>query len=152
MKKLLTIFTFATLLLFASCEKADNTDPGFTITSGIEYMVDVNGGDIYVTYTGANTVATTIKSGQEAINSIKNPTAGVVVVNFRANATGAIRNAIVELRANDDIATLVFLQAGSNNGGGNTGGNADVTFAALQHDAHATGLLHGVMQHLYILF
>ena len=30
--------------------------------------------------------------------------------------------------------------------------HADVTFAALQHDAHGTGLLHGVIQHLYILF
>ena len=152
MKQLFTLFTLATMLLFASCEKANNSSPRFTITSGIEYMVDVNGGDIYVTYTGANAVSTTIKSGPEAINSIKNPTVGVVVVNFRANATGAIRNSVVEVRANDDIATLVFLQAGSNNGGGNNGGNADVTFAAQSMDGYYYGEKYGQGTDRYAFF
>ena len=145
--------TIALMAIFVACESPnEGGKDGFAITSGLEYKVDMNGGDVYVIYTGAETVTTSIKSGQEAINSIKTPAAGVVVINFKANTTGAIRTAIVEVRAESDFATLVFLQAGSNNGGNTGTEDIDVRFAAQCMDGYYYGEKYGEGADRYAFF
>ena len=136
---------------FVACDKIDDTKESLTIVSGTEYKVEVGGGDVYVTYTGADKVTTKIVSGKEAINSVITPVGGLVVVNFKVNGTGAARSAVVELSAGEEFATLVFLQAGSN-GGGNIGGNADVTFDALSMDGYYYGEKYGEGSDRYAFF
>ena len=137
--------------MFVACDKTNDTKESLTILSGTEYKVEVGGGDVYVTYTGADKVTTKIVSGKEAINSVTTPVGGLVVVNFKVNGTGAARSAVVELSAGEEYATLVFLQAGSN-GGGNTGGNADVTFDALSMDGYYYGEKYGEGSDRYAFF
>ncbi len=153
MRRVFAIMTIALVAMFVSCEP-NNEAPkkGLVVTTGTEYKVDMTGGDVYVTYTGAEAVTATIKSGQEAISSIKTPAAGIVVVNFRANTTGAIRSAVVEVCADEKAVSLVFLQAGSNSGGGNTGGNADVTFTAQSMDGYYYGEKYGAGADRYAFF
>ena len=136
---------------FVACDKTNDTKESLTIVSGTEYKVEVGGGDVYVTYTGADKVTTKIVSGKEAINSVTTPVGGLVVVNFKVNGTGAARSAVVELSAGEEFATLVFLQAGSN-GGGNIGGNADVTFDALSMDGYYYGEKYGEGSDRYAFF
>ena len=136
---------------FVACDKTNDTKESLTIVSGTEYKVEVGGGDVYVTYTGAGKVTTKIVSGKEAINSVTTPVGGLVVVNFKVNGTGAARSAVVELSAGEEFATLVFLQAGSN-GGGNIGGNADVTFDALSMDGYYYGEKYGEGSDRYAFF
>ena len=137
--------------MFVACDKTNDTKESLTILSGTEYKVEVGGGDVYVTYTGADKVTTKIVSGKEAINSVTTPVGGLVVVNFKVNGTGAARSAVVELSAGEEFATLVFLQAGSN-GGGNIGGNADVTFDALSMDGYYYGEKYGEGSDRYAFF
>ena len=153
MKRLLSLIMVAATAMFVACNST-NDDPkeGFTIVSGIEYKVAVEGGDVYVTYTGADAVSTTIISGKEAIKSVTTPAVGLVVVNFKANGTGVVRSAIVEVRAGEARATLVFLQAGTNNGGGNVGENSDVTFSADSMDGYYYGETYGEGSDRYAFF
>ena len=137
--------------MFVACDKTNDTKESLTIVSGTEYKVEVGGGDVYVTYTGADKVTTKIVSGKEAINSVTTPVGGLVVVNFKVNGTGAARSAVVELSAGEEFATLVFLQAGSN-GGGNIGGNADVTFGADSMDGYYYGEKYGEGSDRYAFF
>lgn len=137
--------------MFVACDKTNDTKESLTILSGTEYKVEVGGGDVYVTYTGADTVTTKIVSGKEAINSVTTPVGGLVVVNFKVNGTGAARSAVVELSAGEEFATLVFLQAGSN-GGGNIGGNADVVFGADSMDGYYYGEKYGEGSDRYAFF
>ncbi|MBO7314026.1 MAG: hypothetical protein J6U48_07350 [Alistipes sp.] len=151
MKRLLSIIMLMATTMFVACDKTNDTKESLTILSGTEYKVEVGGGDVYVTYTGADKVTTKIVSGKEAINSVTTPVGGLVVVNFKVNGTGAARSAVVELSAGEEYATLVFLQAGSN-GGGNTGGNADVTFDALSMDGYYYGEKYGEGSDRYAFF
>ena len=137
--------------MFVACDKTNDTKESLTILSGTEYKVEVGGGDVYVTYTGADMVTTKIVSGKEAINSVTTPVGGLVVVNFKVNGTGAARSAVVELSAGEEFATLVFLQAGSS-GGGNIGGNADVTFGADSMDGYYYGEKYGEGSDRYAFF
>lgn len=136
---------------FVACDKTNDTKEGLTIISGTEYKVDVNGGDVYVTYSGADAVTTTIISGHGAIKSVTTPAVGLVVVNFKSNSTGAARTAVVEVRAGEVFATLVFLQAGGS-GGGNTGENADVVFNASSMDGYYYGETYGEGSDRYAFF
>ena len=108
MKNLFSLIILAATAMFVACEPATQ-EQGLTITSGKEYKVTANGGDVYITYVGADAVATTIIEGQEAIASIKTPTSGVIVVNFHANTSGSPRSAVVEVSAgNGDFTTLLL--------------------------------------------
>lgn len=140
----------ATMTLFVACESHDEIE-NFSITSGKEYIVESNGGDVYVTYTGADSVTTTIIEGKEAISSIKTPAAGIIVVKFTANTTTGIRNAVVEVSAfNGDYTTLlIFRQKASNT---NIGDNADVTFTAEAMDGYYYGENYGEGADRYAFF
>jgi hypothetical protein len=123
------------MALFAACETANEEGKGLVITSGTEYIVEANGGDVYVTYTGVSGVNATVIEGQECINSIKTPAAGIVIINVKANTTNAARTAVVDIQSTDgDFNKLIVLrQKGS---GTNVGGNADVTFNAACMDGY----------------
>ena len=150
MKRLLSIIMLMATTMFVACDQTDDTKDGFTVLSGIEYKVESNGGDVYVTYSGASEIVPTIKSGREIINHIKTPAAGVVVVNFKANTLKEQRSAVVELRTGEHCATLVFLQAAA--GGSNVGANADVTFEALSMDGYYYGEKYGEGSDRYAFF
>ena len=124
MKQIFSIIMLAAATLFAACEPT--ADEGMVITSGKEYIVEANGGDVYVTYTGVSGVNTTVIEGQEFISSVKTPAVGIVVINVKANTTEAARTAIVDIKSTDgDFNQLIILrQKGSNI---NTGGNAMLT-------------------------
>lgn len=140
MKQIFSILALALVTLFVACEP-HNEDKGLVITSGKQYDVDANGGDVYVTYTGFDAVTTTILEGKEAIASIKTPASGIIVVNFMVNTTGNARSSVVEVTAgNGDFTTLiVFRQAA----GSNIGGNTDVTFRADCLDGYYYGENYG---------
>ncbi len=150
MKKFLSLIMLAATAMFVACEPA--TEQGLIITSGKQYKVDANGGDVYVTYTGVDSATATISEDTNgAITSIKNPAPGIIVINFSTNTTGSVRNAVVEVSArNGDFTTLLlFNQAASNS---NIGGNADVTFAALSMDGYYYGEKYGKGTDRYAFF
>ena len=151
MKQLFTILALAMVACFAACETNKETGDGFVITSGTSYTVEANGGDVYVTYTADDVVTTSVVSGNEIINSIKNPTNGVIIVNFKANTTSASRSAVVEIRCLSNFNTLVFTQAAGNNGG-NVGGKADVEFKAQSMDGYYYGEKYGEGADRYAFF
>lgn len=150
MKNIFSLFILAAMAMFVACEKP-NDIANFKITSGKEYIVESNGGDVYVTYTGTDTVTTTILEGQESISSIKTPAAGIIVVKFTANTTSSVRNAVVEVSAFDgDYTTLlIFRQKAANS---NIGGNADVTFTASYMDGYYYGEKYGEGADRYAFF
>ena len=139
----------AAATLFAACEPT--ADEGMVITSGKEYIVEANGGDVYVTYTGVSGVNATVIEGQEFISSVKTPAVGIVVINVKANTTEAARTAIVDIKSTDgDFNQLIILrQKGSNT---NTGGNADVNFTALCMDGYYYGETYGEGSDRYAFF
>ena len=139
----------AAATLFAACEPT--ADEGMVITSGKEYIVEANGGDVYVTYTGVSGVNTTVIEGQEFISSVKTPAVGIVVINVKANTTEAARTAIVDIKSTDgDFNQLIILrQKGSDT---NTGGNADVNFTALCMDGYYYGETYGEGSDRYAFF
>ena len=149
MKKFLSLIMLVATAMFVACEPT--TEEGLIITSGKEYKIDSNGGDVYVTYTGADTVATSIVEGENAIASITTPATGIIVVKFNPNTTGAARSAVVEVSArNGDFSVLLlFLQAATNT---NTGGNADVTFNAQCMDGYYYGEKYGTGADRYAFF
>ena len=149
MKKFLSLIMLVATAMFVACEPT--TEEGLIITSGREYKIDSNGGDVYVTYTGADTVATSIVEGENAIASITTPATGIIVVKFNPNTTGAARSAVVEVSArNGDFSVLLlFLQAATNT---NTGGNADVTFNAQCMDGYYYGEKYGTGADRYAFF
>ena len=149
MKKFLSLIMLVATAMFVACEPT--TEQGLIITSGKEYKIDSNGGDVYVTYTGADTVATSIVEGENAIASITTPATGIIVVKFNPNTTGAARSAVVEVSArNGDFSVLLlFLQAATNT---NTGGNADVTFNAQCMDGYYYGEKYGTGADRYAFF
>ena len=150
MKNLFTIATIAMMALFVACEPMGQGGKGLVITSGTEYTVEANGGDVYVTYTGVSGVNVTIIEGQECINSIKTPATGIVVVNIKANATGAERTAVVDIVSTDgDFNRLVVIRQ---KGGANIGGNADVTFSAECMDGYYYGEKYGEGADRYAFF
>lgn len=151
MKQLFTILALAMVACFAACETNKETGDGFVITSGTSYTVEANGGDVYVTYTAADVVTTSVVGGNEIINSIKNPANGVIIVNFKANTTSASRTAVVEIRCLSNLSTLVFTQAAGNNGG-NIGGKADVEFKAQSMDGYYYGEKYGEGADRYAFF
>ena len=149
MKKFLSLIMLLATAAFVACEPA--ADEGLVITSGRQYKVDANGGDVYVTYMGADAVTTTIIEGGEAISGIKTPTAGIIVVSFKANTANSVRNAVIEVSAgNGDFTTLIsFLQAANNS---NIGNDADVTFTAMQMDGYYYGEKYGAGADRYAFF
>ena len=149
MKKFLSLIMLLATAAFVACEPA--ADEGLVITSGRSYKVEANGGDVYVTYMGADAVTTTIIEGGEAISGIKTPTAGIIVVSFKANTANSVRNAVVEVSAgNGDFTTLIsFLQAANNS---NIGNDADVTFTAMQMDGYYYGEKYGAGADRYAFF
>ena len=149
MKKFLSLIMLLATAAFVACEPA--TEEGLIITSGRQYKVEANGGDVYVTYMGADAVTTTIIEGGEAISGIKTPTAGIIVVSFKANTANSVRNAVVEVSAgNGDFTTLIsFLQAANNQ---NIGNDADVTFTAMQMDGYYYGEKYGAGADRYAFF
>ena len=149
MKKFLSLIMLIATAAFVACEPA--ADEGLVITSGRQYKVEANGGDVYVTYMGADAVTTTIIEGGEAISGIKIPTAGIIVVSFKANTANSVRNAVVEVSAgNGDFTTLIsFLQAANNS---NIGNDADVTFTAMQMDGYYYGEKYGAGADRYAFF
>ena len=149
MKKFLSLIMLLATAAFVACEPA--TEEGLIITSGRQYKVEANGGDVYVTYMGADAVTTTIIEGGEAISGIKIPTAGIIVVSFKANTANSVRNAVVEVSAgNGDFTTLIsFLQAANNS---NIGNDADVTFTAMQMDGYYYGEKYGAGADRYAFF
>ena len=149
MKKFLSLIMLIATAAFVACEPA--ADEGLVITSGRQYKVEANGGDVYVTYMGADAVTTTIIEGGEAISGIKTPTAGIIVVSFKANTANSVRNAVVEVSAgNGDFTTLIsFLQAANNQ---NIGNDADVTFTAMQMDGYYYGEKYGAGADRYAFF
>ena len=149
MKKFLSLIMLLATAAFVACEPA--ADEGLVITSGRSYKVEANGGDVYVTYMGADAVTTTIIEGGEAISGIKTPTAGIIVVSFKANTANSVRNAVVEVSAgNCDFTTLIsFLQAANNS---NIGNDADVTFTAMQMDGYYYGEKYGAGADRYAFF
>ena len=151
MKQLFTILALAMVACFAACETNKETGDGFVITSGTSYTVEANGGDVYVTYTADDVVTTSVVSGNEIINSIKNPANGVIIVNFKANTTSASRTAVVEIHCLSNFNTLVFTQAAGNNGG-NVGGKADVEFKAQSMDGYYYGEKYGEGAARYAFF
>jgi hypothetical protein len=151
MKQLFTILALAMVACFAACETNKETGDGFVITSGTSYTVEANGGDVYVTYTADDVVTTSVVSGNEIINSIKNPANGVIIVNFKANTSSASRTAVVEIRCLSNLSTLVFTQAAGNNGG-NVGGKADVEFKAQSMDGYYYGEKYGEGADRYAFF
>jgi hypothetical protein len=151
MKQLFTILALAMVACFAACETNKETGDGFVITSGTSYTVEANGGDVYVTYTADDVVTTSVVSGNEIINSIKNPANGVIIVNFQANTTSASRTAVVEIRCLSNLSTLVFTQAAGNNGG-NVGDKADVEFKAQSMDGYYYGEKYGEGADRYAFF
>lgn len=150
MKNLFTIATIAMMALFVACEPMGQGGKGLVITSGTEYTVEANGGDVYITYTGVSGVNVTIIEGQECIKSIKTPATGIVVVNIKANATGAERTAVVDIVSTDgDFNRLVIIRQ---KGGANVGGNADVTFGAECMDGYYYGEKYGKGADRYAFF
>ena len=149
MKKFLSLIMLLATAAFVACEPT--ADEGLVITSGRSYKVEANGGDVYVTYMGADAVTTTIIEGGEAISGIKTPTAGIIVVSFKANTANSVRNAVVEVSAgNGDFTTLIsFLQAANNQ---NIGNDADVTFTAMQMDGYYYGEKYGAGADRYAFF
>ena len=130
----------AAMVLFVACDKQDDASKGFNITSGTKYSVEASGGDVYITYEGAEQVTAKAISGEEAVKSIITPTKGVVVVSFKVNNTNIERVAVVEVRAGEEYATLVFTQSASNS---SVGGGEDVTFNALSLDGYYYGEKYG---------
>ena len=149
MKRVLSLIMLVATAMFVACEPA--TEQGLIITSGKQYMVEANGGDVYVTYMGAEAVTTAIEEGHEAIASIKTPAPGIIVVSFKANSSSSSRSAVVEVSAgNGDFSTLLlFLQAGNNS---NIGNDADVTFAAMSMDGYYYGEKYGAGADRYAFF
>lgn len=149
MKKFLSLIMLLATATFVACEPA--ADEGLIITSGRSYKVEANGGDVYVTYMGADAVTTTIIEGGEAISAIKTPTKGIIVVSFKANTANSVRNAVVEVSAgNGDFTTLIsFLQAANNS---NIGNDADVTFMAQSMDGYYYGETYGAGADRYAFF
>ena len=149
MKKFLSLIMLLATAAFVACEPT--ADEGLVITSGRSYKVEANGGDVYVTYMGADAVTTTIIEGGEAISGIKTPTAGIIVVSFKANTANSVRNAVIEVSAgNGDFTTLIsFLQAANNS---NIGNDADVTFTAMQMDGYYYGEKYGAGADRYAFF
>lgn len=151
MKQLFTILALAMVACFAACETNKEKGDGFVITSGTSYAVEANGGDVYVTYTADDVITTSVVSGNEIINSIKNPANCVIIVNFKTNTTSASRTAVVEIRCLSNLSTLVFTQAAGNNGG-NVGGKADVEFKAQSMDGYYYGEKYGEGADRYAFF
>ena len=151
MKNIFSIAAIAMMALFAACETANEEGKGLVITSGTEYIVEANGGDVYVTYTGVSGVNATVIEGQEYISSIKTPATGIVVINVKANTTDASRTAVVDIQSTDgDFNKLIVLrQKGS---GTNIGGNADVTFSAACMDGYYYGEKYGEGADRYAFF
>lgn len=152
MRRLFAVLATAIVAIFVACEtESPKNSQGFNITSGTQYEVEAQGGNIYVTYEGANEVTTTILSGDEAIKNIITPTKGVIVVTFNINNTGAVRTAVVEVRANEEKSTLVFLQAAGTNGGGDDN-TEEIKFTALCLDGYYYGQKYGEGSDRYAFF
>jgi hypothetical protein len=151
MKNIFSIAAIAMMALFAACETANEEGKGLVITSGTEYILEANGGDVYVTYTGVSGVNATVIDGQECISSSKTPATGIVVINVKANTTNAARTAVVDIQSTDgDFNKLIVLrQKGS---GTNVGGNADVTFSAACMDGYYYGEKYGDGADRYAFF
>ena len=151
MKNIFSIAVIAMMALFAACENANEEGKGLVITSGAEYIVEANGGDVYVTYTGVSGVNATVIEGQECISSIKTPATGIVIINVKVNTTDASRTAVVDIQSTDgDFNKLIVLrQKGS---GTNIGGNADVTFSAACMDGYYYGEKYGEGADRYAFF
>ncbi|MBO7306592.1 MAG: hypothetical protein J6U59_01035 [Alistipes sp.] len=149
MKQIFSFIMLAAVAMFAACEPT--ADEGMVITSGKEYIVESNGGDVYVTYTGVSGVNATVIEGQEFISSVKTPAVGIVVINVKANTTEAARTAIVDIKSTDgDFNQLIILrQKGSNS---NIGGNADHTFTAMSMDGYYYGETYGEGTDRYAFF
>jgi hypothetical protein len=148
MKQIFSTLILATITLFVACESHDEVT-GLNIISGTEYIVEANGGDVYVTYTGASQVNTTILNGYEIITSIKTPTTGVIVVNFKVNPSNEVRTALIEVSTGETKSTLVFRQKAGNT---NIGSNADVTFNAESMDGYYYGEKYGEGSNRYAFF
>ncbi len=151
MKRVLSFAAIALITLFVSCEQEATTTETFNITSGLEYSVEANGGDLYVTYEGAEEITTTIQSGEEAIKNILTPAKGVIVVSFYPNTTKATRIAIIEVRSAEKYATLIFSQAAGSDNGNHEDGE-QVTFKALCLDGYYYGEKYGKGAERYSFF
>ena len=134
MKRLFLLMTICVMAFMASCENGgeNGKNAHLKVTSSTLIEVGAAGDTVAVTYQlnkpiDGETVKTNITAGREAITSITEPAAGVILVAVAPNATGAERSAVLELSYASDKVTIVITQS-AGNGGGNT--NYDVTFNA----------------------
>ena len=163
MRRLFTLITLSVAVLFAACD-AENEGGAlkhFAITSETTVTVDAEGGNVAVTYTIKNaiegeSVETAIVNGENMINSVTSPAAGVIIVDVKANS-GAQRVAVIAVSYGKESVNVTIQQKGSGNGGGNNGNdggstNADVEFSASYINGYYYGEKYGEGTDRYAFF
>ena len=156
MRRLFTLITLSVAVLFAACD-AENEGGAlkhFAITSETTITVDAEGGNVAVTYTIKNaiegeSVETAIVNGENMINSVTSPTAGVIIVDVKANS-GAQRVAVIAVSYGKESANVTIQQKGAGNGGSDS--KADVEFTASYINGYYYGEKYGEGTDRYAFF
>lgn len=143
-------------MLFAACD-AENEGGAlkhFAITSETTITVDAEGGNVAVTYTVKNaiegeSVETAIVNGENMINSVTSPAAGVIIVDVKANS-GAQRVAVIAVSYGKESVNVTIQQKGVGNGGSDS--KADVEFTASYINGYYYGEKYGEGTDRYAFF
>lgn len=158
MKRLFTIITLVVALLFASCNKEQETVQHLFVTDTI-LEAGAKGETVTLSYNlvasvDGEAVKTAIVSGDEMLGNITQPAVGIIRIEVKANS-GDKREAIVEISYINETTSVIIEQAAGNGNTGGNGGNNDeeqVTFKALCLDGYYYGQKYGEGADRYAFF
>ena len=165
MKNLFTALALSFVMLFVACETPDEGSlKHFSITSELNMEVEAKGGSVAITYSikdaiSGESIKTTILSGEQMINEVTQPAAGVIILDIASNDTGAERAAVVKVAYGAESANVTITQTtngsgngGGNGGGGNNDGKYDVEFTASFINGYYYGEKYGNGADRYAFF
>ena len=163
MKNLFTALALGFVMLFVACETPEEGSlKHFSITSELNMEVEAKGGSVAITYSIKNAISgesikTTILSGEQMINEVTQPAAGVIILDIASNDTGAERAAVVKVAYGAESANVTITQTANDsgnggNGGDNNDGKYDVEFTASFINGYYYGEKYGDGADRYAFF
>ena len=166
MKNLFTALALGFVMLFVACETPEEGSlKHFSITSELNMEVEAKGGSVAITYSikdaiSGESIKTTILSGEQMINEVTQPAAGVIILDIASNDTGAERAAVVKVAYGAESANVTIIQTANDSGNGGNGGNGgdnndgkyDVEFTASFINGYYYGEKYGDGADRYAFF
>ena len=163
MKNLFTALALGFVMLFVACETPEEGSlKHFSITSELNMEVEAKGGSVAITYSikdaiSGESIKTTILSGEQMINEVTQPAAGVIILDIASNDTGAERAAVVKVAYGAESANVTITQTANDsgnggNGGDNNDGKYDVEFTASFINGYYYGEKYGDGADRYAFF